>query len=528
MISSTTRQSAVHRFTREQLLFAAILLLAVFERVWGFGAIPAGLNQDEAYAGYNAWSLLHEGIDSCGDAFPVYFEAWGSGMNVLNSYLMIPFIALFGLKVWVIRLPQLIIGLLTIPTVYGIVRILWNKRAALCAMFLIAVVPWHIMLCRWGLESNLAPGFVTFGLYFFLRGLERSRFLILSALMYGLSLYCYATIWPFVPLIIVLEVGYCIWHKRLQICKELIIGAILLCLMALPLVLFLLINRGILPEVQTSFLSIPRMSSLRDNEISLSHIGENLATLFHVAIIQNDYLVWNTPSDGSGLYYRFSAVLLLISLIYYVRQAVQSIRQRTFSPEIMILIQLLAGVLLGMMININVNRVNIIFLPLLIMIATGTYSLRGQSTIRNRNIPLQHLAPVLATLYLLSMLRFDYYYYGQQYTEDTKYSYHVGYEEALAAADEISEQNGMDIYIDDGTYYSLTLFYEQIPATSYQQANAGGANFTDLGHYKTYHDSDTIDHNHIYVYGYRADASLFSDGEYERTQYGVYTVAIPK
>ena len=55
---------------------------------------------------------------------------------------------------------------------------------------------------RWGLESNLAPGFLLFGLYFFLRGMEDSRWLLPSALMYGLALYCYATLWPFVPLIL--------------------------------------------------------------------------------------------------------------------------------------------------------------------------------------------------------------------------------------------------------------------------------------------------------------------------------------
>ena len=198
------------------LLFWAVLFIGISARVWRFGSVPGGLNQDEAFAGYEAWSLLHYGIDSAGYHFPVYLTAWGSGMNALNTYLMIPFIAVFGLKTWVIRLPQLIVACLTLPTVYGIVHIISGRHKALFVMFFLAICPWHIMLSRWGLESNLAPGFLMFGLYFFLRGLESPKYMLLSAVMYGLSLYAYATIWPFVPVILLLQIIYCSGFKKLR------------------------------------------------------------------------------------------------------------------------------------------------------------------------------------------------------------------------------------------------------------------------------------------------------------------------
>ena len=46
------------------LLFWAIMVIGISARVWRFGSVPGGLNQDEAFAGYEAWSLLHYGIDS--------------------------------------------------------------------------------------------------------------------------------------------------------------------------------------------------------------------------------------------------------------------------------------------------------------------------------------------------------------------------------------------------------------------------------------------------------------------------------
>ena len=82
-----------HKYMALLIIISGTLLRLLF-----IGSIPAGLNQDEASAGYEAWALLSYGIDRNGDAWPVLFTAWGSGQNVLYSYLSIPFIALFGLN----------------------------------------------------------------------------------------------------------------------------------------------------------------------------------------------------------------------------------------------------------------------------------------------------------------------------------------------------------------------------------------------------------------------------------------------
>ena len=105
-------------------------------------------------------------------------------MNALASYLMMPFIAVFGLEVWVIRLPQLIVSCLTLVAVFGIVRRLAGGRAALSPCCSLPSAR-GTSTSHAGAESNLAPGFLTFGLYFFVRGLETPRFLPLAALMYG-------------------------------------------------------------------------------------------------------------------------------------------------------------------------------------------------------------------------------------------------------------------------------------------------------------------------------------------------------
>ena len=68
-----------------RILFASILLVGVAVRVYRFGSLPRGINQDEAFAGYEAYSILKYGKDSFGYHNPVYLVAWGSGINALNS-----------------------------------------------------------------------------------------------------------------------------------------------------------------------------------------------------------------------------------------------------------------------------------------------------------------------------------------------------------------------------------------------------------------------------------------------------------
>ena len=99
-----------------------IMLIAIFSRLFMFGKFPGGVNVDEAFAGYESWSLINYGMDSWGYTNPVYFIANGSGMNVLNSYLMMPFVYAFGLNKYTIRIPQVVFGILTVYVLYLLIK----------------------------------------------------------------------------------------------------------------------------------------------------------------------------------------------------------------------------------------------------------------------------------------------------------------------------------------------------------------------------------------------------------------------
>ena len=154
-----------------------ILLLGALLRLLYLSRVPGGLHQDEAFVLLNSYDLLHEGRDSAGYAFPIYMSSWGDGQSAMYSWLLTPLLLLNkGIPTTFLgRLPQALVGILTLWCVYCLVKEMFGHTAGLWTLFALSVCPWHIMACRWALDANMAPGFLMFGLYFFVRGMNDNR-----------------------------------------------------------------------------------------------------------------------------------------------------------------------------------------------------------------------------------------------------------------------------------------------------------------------------------------------------------------
>ena len=143
-----TRSSIAPLSRRARLLLWALILLLSCLRLYGFGSIPGGMNQDGAMAAVDALALADHGTDRFGTWLPAHFTAWGYGqMSVLLSYCMVPFIKLFGLSVWTARLPLLLWSLGGMAAAYAFLRLWRGERAALVGLLFLAVDPWHFMPC---------------------------------------------------------------------------------------------------------------------------------------------------------------------------------------------------------------------------------------------------------------------------------------------------------------------------------------------------------------------------------------------
>ncbi len=501
---------------KSRILFILILTAGIISRVYQFGIVPGDINQDEAFAGYEAYSILKYGMDTAGYNYPVYLTAWGSGMNALESYLMMPFIALFGLKVWVIRLPQVIMAILSLPAVYSLVARLADKKAGLLSMLILAICPWHIILSRWGLESNLTPAFLLFGLLFFVKGLEKPKYLIFSALMYGLSLYCYATYWIYTPFIILIQYIYCFAKKKLKFDKYVVISAIVLAVMAAPLMIFLAINFGWMEEIRTPFFSIPKLLYMRSGEISFDEKAKKLELLKDIFVYQTDKTIWNSPTKY-GLFYYISMPFAVIGLGHCVSEIVKSARVKKFCPEFLLLAQLVISLPQCILIKANVTRINIMFVPLVILIALGIYALE--------NVTFKKFAAVIAAIYCVLFVGFEHYYFTD-YVEESNAHFQNGLEQAFDYAD----ARGDHVYFEQGTSYPKILFYAKTPverfreSVEYEYYPAAYLTAYGFDKYSMWADPYHPEDNAAYVISVGGDTGILEQSGFGKKQFGRYWV----
>lgn len=180
-----------------------------------YGQVPAGLNRDEAALGYNAYSLLKTGKDEWGKSWPISITSFGDQKLPGYIYTLIPFIAVFGLETWVVRLPSLLAGLVVIISMGLIVLKLaklakhspnWQLIASFTVMILIAISPWHMHFSRMAYETHLAMAFFVSSvvcLFFALdtkHKLLQRTLLIKASFLSGLTLLTYHGYQIFTPL----------------------------------------------------------------------------------------------------------------------------------------------------------------------------------------------------------------------------------------------------------------------------------------------------------------------------------------
>ncbi len=439
-------------------LFLLILIVGILVRTLQLGALPAGVDQDEAMSAYQAYTTYTQGLDLNGYHNPVYFEAWGNGQSALLSYLMIPFIAVFGLTDLAIRLPMAIVGILTLPVFFLLLKRIFDEKTAFIGLFLLAINPWHIMMSRWALDCNLAPAFLLFGLYFFILALEKHpAYYLLAALMYGLCLYTYAIMWVIVPLSLLLQIVYALVSKRARINWYTSGFVVLLGLIALPLLLLIAVNMQYIPEIKTSLFSIPELAHWRSGDLSLDNLTnlDSFSNLFSMLSSQTDGWIRSSFSNF-GFYYLFSAPLMLVGLVSLVRDSLSLWRRRAHALETYVLIQLFAALFTALLIDeINANRVNYLHLPLILLCALGVREVL--------NINWKLAGQALIALYCVCFLAFTGYYFGagQQLLSDF---YRPGTKEAIAYAQQLTDDT---IVCRMHGRFSKVLYYTKMPLDRY-------------------------------------------------------------
>jgi 4-amino-4-deoxy-L-arabinose transferase-like glycosyltransferase len=439
-----------------------LILIGSALRLILLGHLPPGLNQDEASAGYEAWALLNYGMDRNGVTAPLLFISWGSGQNVLYSYLSMPFIALFGLNEFSVRLLSGLIGCATLPVFYLLARKLRGSLFGLLALLMLALNPWHIMLSRWALESNLLPFFLLLGIWFLVLSRERPQFLPVSAVIFALSLYAYGTAFIFLPTFLIMSIALLVKRKVLKL-KPFLLAAVLFLAVAFPITLCNAINMLHLREIKLLGITLPILTQTRQMATTVFSGGgltsavRNFWAFLKLLFTQNDGLPWNSV-EGFGLFYGvpglFVAAFGFISMLYDMKKRVSP------DPERFILFSFLSALIAAFLIDINVNRINMAFLPIIYFQALGFYSIArilGEKSV-------YAIIPAMALLCFLFSLR---------YCTDVREKLSLYFFEGLGDAVQYAETLGKDtvwITTEVNAPYIYVLFYNKIPPGDFQRS----------------------------------------------------------
>ncbi len=294
------------------LVLGSLFALALAARAIDVVDNPRGFFTDEASFGLNAHLILTTAQDEHGEFLPLLFRSFGEFKLPVFVYAEVPFVAVFGRTELAVRLTSVVLGSLSVVTIYLLGREIFRRELpALAAAACLAILPWHIHYSRTGLGDIVAlPLFFALAWYLFLRAVREERFLIPAAIALGIVFYTYRGGWVVMPpLLLIMLVVY--RHELLRYRQTAKYAAIIFGVMMLPLVSHLLSDSGDRSSQAWIFNLDPEQGTLRlfwdfyksyFSSSFLFEVGDNGAITRH-------YL------PGQGVLYLFQLPLIIVGLV---------------------------------------------------------------------------------------------------------------------------------------------------------------------------------------------------------------------
>jgi 4-amino-4-deoxy-L-arabinose transferase-like glycosyltransferase len=239
---------------------------------------PAGFYFDESSIAYNAHLIGQTGHDEKGEAWPLYFRAFGDYKNPVYVYLLALLFRVTGPSILAARLFSAFLGILTaIILALLAARIARRRWVGLLVMFVALLTPWLFELSRVVVEVALYPAVVALFMLFVFRASEKVKWSWSDAFGIGASLalitYAYSIGRALGPL---LAVGLVIFANRARIWSLLKVWLVF-GLTLIPLGLFNLRHPGALRARYKIITFInPQTSYLDDAVEFLKHFVANI------------------------------------------------------------------------------------------------------------------------------------------------------------------------------------------------------------------------------------------------------------
>lgn len=282
------------------LLLLLIFLAGLLLRFYQLGNVPLSMHRDEAFLGYNAYSILYTGKDISGNFLPLHLQSFLYS-PAGYSYVSIPFISALGLNVFSVRFASALLGSITVILVYVLAILIFAKHKqknfiALFAAFFLAISPWHINLSRTATENTIVVFFMTLGVICYVFWIQRRRWywLFLSATSFLITFYTYQAPRSFLPFFLPL-LGWAFWQFDKQ--KKYMYGLLFLffCIAIVPLV-FILNSRTLSTRLSdVSVFSTPQTQLILDEQLredGISHTSSVFTRFWHNKIVDYQMQIW--------------------------------------------------------------------------------------------------------------------------------------------------------------------------------------------------------------------------------------------
>jgi len=295
---------------RNKIIFAFVLILFLFSRIYKITDIPPSVYWDEASIGYNAYCLATDLKDEWGVILPLHFRAFGEFKLPVYIYSVAVFVRTIGLNAYAVRLPAVLYSLGTLVVVYLLTRKITGKESvAILASFVLSVSPWFFIFSRTGYEATAGLFFFLLGTYLFLFLDKFKYFLIIATFSFILSFYSYNSFRIIIPIWLILFLVYK-FHEFEKIRKYFFV-------LALSLALFLI---SLIPVYRlykydaggARFAQVEITSKLDFVKNYLSHFSPNFLFLKGDANPRSQI-------PGRGQLYLFEILLILFGLIAIVK-----------------------------------------------------------------------------------------------------------------------------------------------------------------------------------------------------------------
>jgi hypothetical protein len=400
-----------------KLKLLLVLVLGFLLRIVFLNSLPPGITNDEMNIAINTQSILKTGTNIPGVVTGVVGTVSGDTSfgvdSELTSYLILPFIAVFGFSLISVKLPFILASLGIAIIGYLLTKKMFDERVALIAYVLLVFNPWLIFFGRTAYEPMISSFFYLLSILLIINFKGWKKLYSVPFLIAGFLCYFSAKT-LIIPITLIASWAAMLLNRNERKRSLVVLNIIVFIFVGIYFVLLSHSAAGTrIGELKlsdsTQNVITKRTASLDSPFTSLfeNKIVEELRIRIpaSLGVLNSNYLFFNgqpevTPSlsiPDHAFMYLIDLPLIILGIVFMANK---------FKKQLTVLLSLLVVTLIPNFLNLQGTtysiRTVILFPILAIISAIGIYSL-GKSTIQK----------IVIVVYAIFILNFCYIYFAR-------------------------------------------------------------------------------------------------------------------